>query len=107
MSESDGAITFSDFFLSDELLTSFGVFTFNGTTAAYRMLPLTECDKYGQGDAAFFRDVQIAKQRVALGEGIAIVIASIVEDDTFTQLTFIPCQRPPSRVRERRCNRAQ
>jgi anthranilate/para-aminobenzoate synthase component I len=100
-----GTIRFSSVFMVDELRNSFGVFAFDGTTATYRMLPLTECDNLihhfilcsssssnyekGVDNPTFHRDVQTAKEAVRRGEGFAIVISSIVGNDAFTQLNYI------------------
>lgn len=85
-----GAIEFAKAFLSDRLRDSFGVFAFDGRVATYRMLPLAQCENYGRTDPEFFRAVQTAKQAVERGEGIAIVVASIVRDDAYTQLIYMP-----------------
>jgi hypothetical protein len=87
---SDTMIHFSSRFIVEDLCHSFGLFTFDGKQASYRMLPLSECDKHAKDDPAFVRDVQFAKEGVREGKGIAIVIACIVQNDAFTQLVYMP-----------------
>ena len=86
----DGAIHFSKPFLVDGLRHSFGVFTYDGTTAKYYLLPIAESHNHGRDDPAFFHDVQRAGRAVESGEGVAIVVASILDGDAHTQLTYIP-----------------
>lgn len=83
-------IQFSYPFIVDDLCHSFGLFTFDGTRATYRMLPLSECGKHATGDPDFFRDVQVAQDGVREGKGIAIVIACVLSNDAFTQLVYMP-----------------
>jgi hypothetical protein len=86
----DGAIQFSDAFLVDGLRHSFGVFTYDGSTAKYYLLPIAESHNHGRDDPAFFQDIQRARRAVEKGEGVAIVIASILNGDAYTHLTYIP-----------------
>ena len=87
---SDTMIYFSPRFIVDDLRHSFGVFTFDGEEATYRMIPLTECGKYGQDDPAFFEDIQTAINRVREGQGFAIVLVCQVDDDAYTKLVYMP-----------------
>lgn len=84
-----GVIEFADAFFSERLRHSFGVFAFNGRVATYRMIPIAECDNYGKSDPTFYHDMQEAKRAVIKGEGVVIVVASIIGDDAYTHLTYI------------------
>ena len=87
---SDTIIQFSSRFIVEDLRHSFGVFTFDGTQATYRMVSPSECGKYARHDPDFFRDVQ-AQEGVREGKGIAIVIAcSLDNHEAFTQLVYMP-----------------
>lgn len=54
------------------------------------MYPIAESYNHGRDDPAFFQDIQRARRAVEKGEGVAIVIASILNGDAYTHLTYIP-----------------
>ena len=91
--DAEGGLSFPPSFFVEGLRHSFGVFVVDCHGSTYRLVsldtPFPEND-----DPQFNADMLWAKKAVKRGQGVAIVVASIVVEDGaprgFTQLSFLP-----------------